>query len=80
MAGQAAGHDEDGVDPKLVISPHEAGREPFRSGCNPAETVGIERMIGGCRRCARLHLDKGEGAAAAGDQIDFAAGDARALG
>ena len=79
MTWQAARHEEDGVDADVVSGAHEARRQPFGSDGDAAQAIVIKRHGGAFIGRARLDLNEGENAAAAGDQVDFAAGHPRAF-
>jgi hypothetical protein len=72
MAGEAARDDEHRVDPDVVAGPGVAVGERLGRGGDPAKAILVERELRVGRRRARLDLDEGDGAAAAGDEIDLA--------
>jgi hypothetical protein len=73
---EAAGDDEDGVDPQIIAIAHEAWSKPFRGSCDAPQPVLIKREIGSLGRGTGLHFNESEGSPAPSDQIDFAAGHA----
>lgn len=80
VARQLAGQEEDGVDANVVAGAHEARGEPLGGGDDPAQAIVVEGHGGAFLGGARLDLDEGDDVPAAGDQVDFAAGDAGPLG
>ena len=80
VTGPAARDEVNGVDADHVAETGVARREAFGGDRDPAQAVGVERPCGGILGLALLDLDEGEGAAAARDEVDFAAGNARSLG
>jgi len=80
VPGKAAGDDEQSVDPDIVAVAGEAFGKPLGGDRDPAEAVSVEREFGGFARIARLHLDEGNCPATAGDDVDFAAGNASSAG
>jgi hypothetical protein len=80
MARPAARNDEYGVDAELVAVAHVARGEPLGGDDDAAQPVRVERECGGVFGRSRLDLDERQGAAAPGDDVDFAAGDAGAPG
>ena len=80
MARQAAGNDEDGVDPDVVAGTGEARSEALGGNGNAAEAIFVERQAGSVVGRALLDLDERHHAAAPRDQIDLAAGRASADG
>lgn len=80
MTREAAGQEEDGVDANIVAVAHEPRRQPFGRNRHAAQAILVEGHGGALFAGSRLHLDKGNDAAAAGDEIDFAAGHAGADG
>lgn len=74
---QAPGDDVDRVDAHLVARLEEARSESLGRGDDSAETVRVERPVRASDAVARLDLDEGEGAAAAGNEVDLPAGHAR---
>jgi hypothetical protein len=79
VAGQPAGHEENGVDADIVAGARVARRQPLGGDRDPPQPVGVER-----HRClvlagARLDLDEGDNAPAAGDEVDLTARHPRAL-
>ena len=80
MARQLAGQQEDGVDADVVAGAHEARRQPLGGDDDPAQPIVVEGDGGAFLGGARLDLDEGDDFAAAGNQVDFAARDARPLG
>jgi len=80
MAWQLAGQEENGVDADVVSVAHEARRQPLGGDDDAAQAIVVERHGGAFLGGAGLDLDKGDDFAAAGDQVDFAAGDAGAAG
>jgi hypothetical protein len=77
VTGQAARDDEDGVDADVVAGAHEARRQPLGGDDDAAQAIVVERDGGAFFGGASLEFDEGDDAAAAGDQVDFAAGDPR---
>lgn len=73
VAGQAARHNEHGVDPDLVPVACIARREALCGDCDPAQAIFVERPCGRLRGAALFDFDEGEHPAAAGDEVDFAA-------
>ena len=79
VAGQAAGNDEQCVDPDVIAVAGIAVGEPLGGDRNTAEAIFVEgpsRRFGGM---ALLDLDKGEDAPAACDEVNFAAGHAGSM-
>lgn len=78
VAGEAAGHDEDGIDANVVAGAGVARRQPLRRHRDTPQAMLVEAP----RRCILvgplLHFDEGDRPAAPGDEVDFATGDARA--
>ena len=72
--------EEDGVDPHVIARAGVAQREALGGDRDAAQAIGVERLGGGFLGAALLDLDESERAPAPRDQIDLAAGNARALG
>jgi len=80
VAGQAAGNQEQRVNPDVVPIPGIARCKPLGGDSDAAQAVLVERH---CRRLdatALLDLDEGDDLSAPDDQVDLAAGNARAAG
>ncbi len=78
--GPSPGDDEDRVDADIVVAACEARRQLF-GGCDHApQSPFVERQGGGIGAGPLLHFDEGQGLAATGDQVDFAAADPGAPG
>lgn len=80
MDGELAGDDVKGVDADRVATLAEAVGELLGGMRHSPEAVVVEGERGGFGCRAGLDLDEGEGAATAGDEIDFAAAGAGASG
>ena len=77
---QTAGDDVDRVDAQFVALAHVARRKPLSGSDHAPDPPFVERHCGSVGGRARLDLDEGKRAAAAGDKIDLSARDARAAG
>jgi len=77
MPRPAPGDHEQSVDPNIVAVAHVARREPLGRDRDAFQPMAVERERRVRVAGARLDLDKGEGAAAAGDYVDFASRDPR---
>jgi hypothetical protein len=75
MTGQAAGDEEQRIDPDYVAIAGKAGREAFSGDCDATQAVFVERHRRRFDAIALLDLDEGDGFPPPDDQIDFAAGD-----
>lgn len=80
VAGKAAGNDEDGVDPDHLAGAGVARGQALGGDHDAAQAIGVKRPGGGLLGAPLFDLDEGEGAAAAGDKVDFTAGNAGAAG
>ena len=80
MTRQAAWDDENGVDAHVIAVAQEALGKAFSGDRDPAQAIGVERES--CRVFGRprFDFDERQRVAATGNDIDFAAGDARAPG
>lgn len=75
--GQAAWDDEQGVNANVVAVACVTRRKPLRGDRDPAQTIFVECPGSRFLAAALLHLDKGEDAAAPGNEVDLAAWNAR---
>lgn len=77
MPRETAGQEKDGVDADIIAVAHEARRQPLSRDRDAAQAILVEGHRRAFLAGARLDLDKGDDAAAACDQVDLAAGNAR---
>jgi len=80
VPGQAARHDEQGVDANVIAVTGIARREPRSGHRNAAEPIFVKRPGGRFGGASLLDLDKGQYAATPCDQVDFAARNSGAAG
>jgi hypothetical protein len=80
MARQPAGKQENGIDADHVAGAGEARRKSLGGERHPPQPVPVERHRGALLAGSRLDLDEGKRAATPRDEVDFAAGDAGAMG
>jgi len=78
MARQAARSEEDRVDPRDVAGAGETRGQALGGDRDPAQARPVERPGGGFGAAPLLDLDERERRTAPRNQVDFAAGDARA--
>lgn len=74
MAGQAPRRDQDDVDPHILARSGETGGECVGGAGDPDQPMPVDRKRQSLIVIPALHLDKGDGAPAPGDKIDFAHG------
>jgi hypothetical protein len=76
VAGKPPPRDEDRVAPQRQANCPRVSREPHACGASDSPPLGrADRNRGDFEISPRLDLDKGDGAAASRDEIDFAARD-----
>ena len=80
VAGEAAGEDEHCVDAQVVACAHKARRKRGGGGRDPPQPIFVERQRRPLGGRAGLDFDEGDGAAAAGDEVDLAHRSAGAAG
>jgi hypothetical protein len=80
MARQTSRHEEHGVDADVVAGAGIACRQPLGGDRDPPQPLLVEGDGRAVLAGPRLDLDKGQDAAAPGDQVDLAAGNPGAAG
>ena len=73
VVGEAARHNEDGVDADIVTGAGVTRGKLFGGGGDAAQAVAIERHSGSIGGRALFHFDEGEHLAAPGDEVDLPA-------
>ena len=78
MRGPSTRNDQQRVDAHVVAFTHVARREAFRGDNHPPQAPLVECEAGRFLARSRFHLNESEDSPASGDDIHFAAADARA--